>query len=77
MAVLIMVMFLMAVLALCSVFCLFLFSFFFFCVAVFKAHLKAMLLFAANIDILKKQRTIGHINAIVAFFDGQLTVTLA
>lgn len=36
-----------------------------------------MLLFAANIDILKKQRTIGHINAIVTFFDGQLTVTLA
>lgn len=48
MAVLIMVMFLMAVLALCSVFCLF---FFLFCVAVFKAHLKAMLLFAATIDI--------------------------
>lgn len=28
--------------------------FFLFCVAVFKAHLKAMLLFAATIDILKK-----------------------
>lgn len=47
MAVLIMVMFLMAVLALCSAY----FILFFFCVAVFKAHLKAMLLFAATIDI--------------------------
>lgn len=47
MAVLIMVMFLMAVLALCSAY----FFFIFFCVAVFKAHLKAMLLFAATIDI--------------------------
>lgn len=46
MAVLIMVMFLMAVLALCSAY-----FFFFFSVAVFKAHLKAMLLFAATIDI--------------------------